>query len=126
MPRAWMDMADQLAMLTDQTRAAYCRDALIRQMMADWETTPGRGFWLRPQQPVYQRTNKGFVVVASTLGGERCWPIENLSYLPKSLGGDLAFRCDIVPVGMKQGLTMSDAVVARSSFGGPAGAGDTT
>lgn len=120
-PRAWVNMADQLAMMTGVSRAAYIRDALIRQMMEDWSIAPGRGFWLRPNAPVYRQTDRGtYEQIATTLGGERCWPIENMGYLPASLGGSIAFRADIMPVGTKQGLTMSDAIVARDSMGGPA------
>ena len=118
-PQAWMQMADQLALMTDQSRTAYIRDALIRQMTTDWQLTPGRGFWVRPNSAVFRRDDRGFRQVATTLGGERIWPIENLGQLPASLGGGLAFRCDVVPVGMAEGLTMTDAIVRREDFGGP-------
>lgn len=119
LPKAWLAMADQLALMTSQSRTAYVRDALIRQMMADWAVAPGRGFWMRPNVPVYRRDGDRFHQIATTLGGERCWPIENVGNLPAPLGSGLAFRCDIVPVGMAQGLTLADAIVPRSGFGGP-------
>jgi hypothetical protein len=118
LPKAWLAMADQLAIITEQTRAAYLRDAVIRQMTTDWNTTPGRGFWLRPNVPVYRRDGGGFKQVAATLGGERCWPIENLGQAPASMPTGLLFRVDIVPVGTT-GLTLTDAIVPRSGFGGP-------
>ena len=120
MPKAWAQMADQLSLLTSQSRGRYCLDALIRQMMADWATTPGRGFWLRPATIVYRKDGEVFVPVATSLGGERVWPLENIGTLPASLGGGLAFRADIVPVGMTTGLQMADAIVPRDRFGGPA------
>jgi hypothetical protein len=120
LPNAWLKMADQLALITDQTRSAYLREALIRQMMEDWALTPGRGFWVRPNVPVYKVEDGRYTQIATTLGGERIWPLQNMGYLPASAGGALLFRCDILPVGSKSGLTMSDAIVPRDGFGGPA------
>ena len=119
MPRPWIEMAHQLGMMTAQSQTGYMRDALIRQMMEDWQTTPGRGFTLRTGTTVFKISSGVFSPVASSLGGERVWPIENVGYLPASLGGGLAFRCDVVPVGTKTGLQAADVIIARDRFGSP-------
>lgn len=120
MPKAWAEMADQLALMTGQSRLAYLKDALIRQMMEDWALVPGRGFWLRPNTPVYKLDDGVFRPVARSMGGERVWPLEQVGRFPAALGGELAFRVDVVNVGTDQGLTMTDVVVGRDRFGGPA------
>ena len=120
MPKAWTELADQLAMMTDQSRTSYLKDALIRQMMTDWALVPGRGFWLRPHTPVFRLDDGVFRPVARSMGGERVWPLEQVGRFPAALGGELAFRVDVIAVA-EQGLTMTDVIVGRDRFGGTVG-----
>jgi hypothetical protein len=118
--KAHVSLIDQLAIIQDKSRAGWMRDALVARAYEEWALTPGRPLWIRPNTRVYKRDGDRFRQVAQTLGGERCWLIEVVGALPAGLGGGTGVRCDIVPIGRAEGLTLTDAIVDRAQVGGPA------
>jgi hypothetical protein len=117
MPTPWVEMADQLATILGISRNAYLREALQRQMMEDWTTNPGRGLVLNHGARVFKETNGVFRQVAKGLGGERFFIEANIGRLPAPLGGVIAVRGHVVPIGLRSGLLLDNAIVDRSDLG---------
>lgn len=95
--------------------SAYIRNCIERCSDEDMKNMGGTRLYMRPDQPVYSvkeyGSEKEYTVLTRTLGGERCWVIRSIGYLPAGAGGALAMLVDLTVEPGNSGCSATSVVV---------------